>query len=246
MLADRLPRRKAPGWPRCPRCGHRRPVQHWLALLAVPLGGWTCPQCGAARGFRPILVEAVAAAATLLIFEFSPHGFAFAKGLAVASFFLLVVVTDIEHRLILHAVTIPAAVVFLIFGSLTPGRGLLTTVFGGLAGFWSVYLLYLLGGVFAFVIAKLRKEELDEIAFGFGDVTLSGVIGLIIGWPGVILSLLLGVLLAGAFSLIYILTMLALRRYNPFQPIPYGPFLALGASLTFYGGADLFRLLVVP
>lgn len=244
MLADRLPHHRGPGWPSCPQCGTRRPFKHWLALLAVPLGGWNCPQCGAARGFRPIVVEAVAGVMTLLIFEFSPHSFAFAKGLAVASFFLLVVVTDIEHRLILHSVTIPAAIVFLLFGSLTPSRGFLTTISGGLAGFWSVYLLYLLGGLFAYVLAKLRKQELDEIAFGFGDVTLSGVIGLIIGWPGVILSLLLGVLVAGAFSLIYILTMLALRKYNPFQPIAYGPFLVLGAALTFFGGADLFRMLV--
>lgn len=180
----------------------------------------------------------------LLIFEFSPHSFAFVKGLTVASFFLLVLVTDIEHRLILHSVTIPAAVVFLVLGSLTPTKGFLTTLLGGLAGFWSVYLLYLLGGAFALLMAKLRGQELEEIAFGFGDVTLSGVIGLIMGWPGVLISLLLGVLFAGAFSLIYILTMLALRRYNPFQPIPYGPFLVLGASLTFYGGAELIRLLI--
>jgi prepilin signal peptidase PulO-like enzyme (type II secretory pathway) len=244
VLADRLPHREPPGWPVCPQCGYKRPFQHWLALTAVPLGAWNCPQCGAARGLRPIMVEFASAAAAVLIFEFSPQGFAFAKAMAVASFFLLVVVTDIEHRLILHAVTIPAAVVFLIFGSLTPAKGFLTTVFGGLAGFWSVYLLYLLGSLFAYILAKIRKQELDEIAFGFGDVTLSGVIGLIIGWPGVILSLLVGVMLAGAFSLLYILTMVALRRYNPFQPIPYGPFLVVGASLTFFGGADLFRLLV--
>ncbi len=83
------------------------------------------------------------------------------------------------------------------------------------------------------------------MAFGFGDVTLAGLIGLVVGWPAVVLALLVGILAAGVFSLGYLLVMLARRRYTAFTAIPYGPFLILGASLVFYGGKGLFQSILL-
>jgi prepilin signal peptidase PulO-like enzyme (type II secretory pathway) len=101
-----------------------------------------------------------------------------------------------------------------------------------------VFAFYLLGAAFARLVARVRGEESDEVAFGFGDVTLSTVLGLIVGFPAILIALFIGVLAAGEFSLIYILFSLLRRQYRAFMPIPYGPFLILGAMIVHFGGRE--------
>jgi leader peptidase (prepilin peptidase)/N-methyltransferase len=81
------------------------------------------------------------------------------------------------------------------------------------------------------------------VALGFGDVNLSGVLGLLLGWPAILVGLLLAVLLAGIVSLIYLIIMLALRRYRLFTALPYGPFLIAGAGLIIFFRDGVIRLL---
>jgi prepilin signal peptidase PulO-like enzyme (type II secretory pathway) len=69
---------------------------------------------------------------------------------------------------------------------------------------------------------------------GFGDVILGGVLGLILGWPGILASIFLTILFAGAVSFLYIMLMVLLRRYQSNQTLPYGPFLVMGAATLIY------------
>jgi prepilin signal peptidase PulO-like enzyme (type II secretory pathway) len=126
---------------------------------------------------------------------------------------------------------------------LDPARGAVKTLLGGLAGFLILWVMYLLGLLFSRWMARRRGGPLDEVAFGFGDVMLGGLIGLVVGWPGIVIAVLVGILLAGAFSLGYLLLMALFRRYAAFTAIPYGPFLLLGACLVYYGGRTAFEAL---
>jgi prepilin signal peptidase PulO-like enzyme (type II secretory pathway) len=166
--------------------------------------------------------------------------------LLVGVTFLLITIIDFEHRLIPNVIVLPAAVVLGAIGILDPSRGAVKVLAGGLAGAASFYVLYLMGGVFARAMSRARGQPIDEVAFGFGDVTLAGLIGLIVGWPAVVLALLIGILAAGVFSLGHVLVSLVRRRYSAFTPIPYGPFLILGASLVYFGGRALFQSILLP
>lgn len=240
FLADSLPNREPLHQPVCHACGAPRPVPAWSALLGLLAGARRCAHCGRQRPLRDVLVELAAILCALAIFGAGLGPSGPWVGLLVGWIFLLIVVIDIRHRLILHVVSLPAAVVIGAIGILDPGRGWEKTLVGGGVGFVGVLFLFLFGGLFARWVAHRRGTPLDEVAFGFGDVTLSGVIGLLVGWPGVVLALFIGVLGAGAFSLLYMLIMMARRRYTPYLPIPYGPFLVLGASLVYFGGRGLF------
>jgi prepilin signal peptidase PulO-like enzyme (type II secretory pathway) len=99
-----------------------------------------------------------------------------------------------------------------------------------------LWLMYLLGILISRWIARRRGQALEEVAFGFGDVMLGGLIGLVVGWPGILIAVILGVLAAGIFSLGFLGVMLLQRRYTPYMPIPYGPFLLVGASVVYFGG----------
>ena len=51
--------------------------------------------------------------------------------------------------------------------------------------------LYYSGFVYLRISRKLRGKEPGETeALGFGDVNLSGIIGLLLGWPGILLGLI--------------------------------------------------------
>ena len=196
--------------------------------------------CGAPIGYRAPIVEAAAIFWPLVLYTIDPTALFFWPTFLLSMYFLLVIVIDYEHRLILFVLTIPAAILLAVLGSLDPSRGPEKTLLGGLVGFVAVFGLYLLGGLFARLIWRLRNQPLEEVAFGFGDVMLAGVIGLTVGYPGIILALLLGVLAGGLFSLGFILVMVLRRRYEVFMPIPYSPFLILGGMVVYIAGRTGF------
>jgi len=236
MLADCMPLNRRLAFPHCPACTAPRPLAAWFGIGALFARAWRCPYCGTPRSWRVPLVEAATTVGAIWLYRRDPTPISFWPDGLVLAFFILIVVIDIEHRLILHIITGPAALVFGLIGVLKPDQELGMILLGGLTGFGLVLVLYLFGGVFAHLLARLRGKVLEEVAFGFGDVTLAGVLGLIVGFYGVLVALFLGILVAGLFSLVYLLFMLLRRRYQAFLPIAYGPFLVLGASIVYFGG----------
>jgi leader peptidase (prepilin peptidase)/N-methyltransferase len=238
-MADVLPVYRGLRRPACGRCGAPRPVGGWIGLTSR-----ACTYCGGSRGVRAVLVEAVAVGLALWLYLRYTDPFNLVSGAAVAFVFLLIAVIDIEHRLILRVVVFPAAVVLGVLAVLNPARGPARTLAGGLAGFVILWLMYVLGLAFSRWLSRRRRQAVDEVAFGYGDVMLGGLIGLVVGWPGVLVAVVTGVLLAGVASLAYVAVMLVGRRYTPFAAIPYGPFLIVGACLVYYGGRPALESLL--
>jgi leader peptidase (prepilin peptidase)/N-methyltransferase len=188
-------------------------------------------------------VAAAVGAAALCLRASSP--WALGTGLLAGFVFLLIAVIDVEHRLILHIVSLPSAAALGIVRSLDPSVGPAKTVWGGLAGLAILTAMYLFGLGFSRLVAARRGQPIEEVAFGFGDVILGGLLGLTVGWPGILVAVVLGILAAGGFSLALVAVQLLRRRYAAFLAIPYGPFLILGAAVVLYGGREAFRALVV-
>jgi prepilin signal peptidase PulO-like enzyme (type II secretory pathway) len=159
--------------------------------------------------------------------------------LLVLSYFAVIVVIDVEHRLILRPVSGAGAAMAIFIGSWQ--HGVLATLIGGAAGFVLMYLLYMLGVVFSrFRRGRLMKQGRvgeDEEALGWGDVTLGVVLGLLLGWPLIFLALLLGILIGGVIGLIIVMAAVVRGAYGR-QALtlfmPYGPSLVLGASCILF------------
>jgi leader peptidase (prepilin peptidase)/N-methyltransferase len=242
-LADSLPTYRRPALLRCPHCdAPRRPVA-WLGLVDAMTGSH-CRYCGAGRGARPWVVELLSLALAVWLQQRQPGIAVFVPALLVGLVFLLIAVIDIEYRLVLRIVVVPSAALLAVIGALQPNRGPVKVLLGGAAGFLILWVMYLLGLAFSRWMARRRGTPLDEVAFGFGDVMLGGLIGLVVGWPGVIIAVVTGVLLAGVFSLGYVAVMILRRSYSSFTPIPYGPFLLAGACLVYYGGRTALESLI--
>ena len=201
----------------------------WWKYLLWP---WSCTKCETRKKVRVTLVNLLGIGIALWLWYAPPLKVDFWWGFPLLLYFMVVVVMDFEYKAVLIPVSYAGAVIGVILGSYL--RGFWVTVEGGIIGFGLMFAMYKFGELYTRRIAKKRGEDFDEAALGFGDVNLSGVIGLILGWPGVIVGLFLGVLLGGIFSLLYLVVRKATKRYQAYEAIAYAPYLVLGTVLLLY------------
>jgi leader peptidase (prepilin peptidase) / N-methyltransferase len=146
---------------------------------------------------------------------------------------VMVVITfiDIDHKLILNKVTYPSIV--LAYGaSLLLGRAWWEGLIGIVVGYgvpWLIGTIYL----------WIRKRE----GLGLGDGTLLALVGAILGWKGVVVSLFGGSMIG---SVIGIAVLLRSKQDVMQSELPFGPFLATAAVFYLFAEPFLavyFRLL---
>ena len=211
----------------CPNCGHRLswweniPVLSFLALRAK------CRSCKTPISWRYPLLEAGTSLLFVLVFlHFGPvpelPAYLYLAAIAVA-----LTAIDIDHKRLPDSIVLPSYVVLLVlFGvaALVAGdpANLIRAAIGGAALF-----------AFYFLVAFAYPAGM-----GFGDVKLSGVLGLALGWVG------WGALVIGAFAAFLVgaavgLVMIALKRGGRKTAIPFGPFMLLGAAIGVAWGEQL-------
>lgn len=148
---------------------------------------------------------------------------------------ILVIVTDLEHRLIYNVVVYPGTLLALI-GSffVTPDQnsiGLaLVGALVGLAIFGGLYLLanFLYGG--------------DRIPLGLGDVKLALMLGAMLGFQRIFFCLFWAIILGGVVTLILLLS----RRVSRSTALPYGQYLAISGIVFLIWGADYVKQFINP
>lgn len=183
---------------------------HHLTLPWYAFRRGLCPHCGTRRPRRAPLVELACMAgyiASRLLIGNNPTGLLLAA--LYLPFLLAVIAIDVEHRRVLNIMLAPAAVISLGL-SFLPGRPTpLEALVGGAVGFGLFLLISLIG----------RGK------MGAGDVKLAGVIGLIVGFPGVLMALAIGIIVGGLAALLLVVT----RRAGLKSYIAYAPYLCIGA-----------------
>lgn len=224
-LANVLPYKRKLTEPFCLNCD--APLR-WADFLFYR----KCPKCGHRPAIRYLLVVAASTLASVILWVSPPDHLNYIGCVILFTYLGLIAVIDLEHRLVLHITSLAGIVIGLFVGFQI--NGVRSTLIGGAAGFAAMLLLYYLGALFGQLMAKLRGQEIEEVALGFGDVNISGVLGLIVGWPSIWVGLLCAILLGGIVSLLIILAMLAVRKYKPFTAIPYAPFLIIGSIVLVY------------
>lgn len=163
--------------------------------------------------------------------------------LLYAGVFVLIAAIDIEHRLVLNVVMMPAFVVALLEVAIVQRVPLLQALAGYAIAQIAVMGLYLLGGAYLWMVNRGRETKVTEVAFGFGDVTLATFCGLVVGYPGVVLMLVLMILLGGLFALLYLVYRGLIRRaYSAHTALPYGPAIVTAALLMLLWGKEMARL----
>lgn len=224
-LADVLPETRSFSRPVCRNCGSKR------SLLEI-LFPRKCRQCQTPPAKRTWIVQIAALIAVPLMRFLPPPALGFWISFGVFLYLAVVFIIDFEHRAILHEVSIVGLILAVPFGIWL--NGWLNALIGAAIGFGVMLVLYYFGVLFNRWLSRARGQEIEEVALGFGDVTLSGILGIALGSPRIIVCLFFAIILGGLISGLYILISMARKKYQAFTAIPYAPFLILAAVVLLY------------
>lgn len=223
----RIPKNKSIVWPAsfCPKCGKHIAFYDNIPVLSYLILWGKCRHCKASISCQYPIVELLTGLLTVLfVWRWGLTPWTGVLLVAVYSLITLSVI-DLELMIIPDRFSLGLIVWGLAFFWLNPNfEGTLLSCFlqsliGACVGFFGTLAVALLGYV-------LFKKE----AMGGGDVKLMGGIGALLGWKGVITT----IIFASVLGLVYSVILMIFKGKGKGDAIAFGPFLSAGALINMY------------
>lgn len=235
----------------CPNCKSQLRWYELIPLLSITLQKYRCRHCGKKISIQYPIVEFLAGAITALVPRFLYSSFPmndllFTKSvLWVLVFLTLLVISviDFHERLIPDEgniflfllgtlLTVVGAGNFsLVRGSFLDSHA---SLFGIRENIWVNHLfgLFVAAVLFGLLILITRGKGM-----GMGDLKLAAALGLIFGWPDILVVIGVAFVTGSVVGIFEILRHAKTMK----SAIPFGPFLALSSIVVFFFGARLLE-----
>jgi prepilin signal peptidase PulO-like enzyme (type II secretory pathway) len=219
----------------CPNCKKSISWYDNIPLLSYFLLKGKCRKCKSPIPFRYLLVELLTGVLTVLIFNFkfqiSNQGLIFnfkTTANLVLSLFLvwgLIVIffIDLKHFIIPLEMIYPLIAVFFIF-RIIDGN----------------FLNYFLSGCGAFLFLFSLFLITKGKGMGFGDVQFAFLMGIVLGFPKIIVAFYLAFLTGAIIGTILIIKGKAKLK----KPIPFGPFLSGAVFISYLWGEKILNTIL--
>jgi leader peptidase (prepilin peptidase)/N-methyltransferase len=197
----------------CPQCGKRLAWFELIPVFSYIFIKGRCRHCRAGVSWRYPLIEILTGFLYYLAYRQFGLGFSFLNLAFLVSLLVVVSFIDIEFHIIPNRLVLLGLVVGLALGLMRPGNPVWFMVLGTAAGFGLMLLVAFLSGG----------------RMGYGDVKLSAVLGLFLGWQAVLLAIFFAFAGGAVYGLILMLFFGKSRK----TPVPFGPFLAAAAIVAY-------------
>jgi leader peptidase (prepilin peptidase)/N-methyltransferase len=206
----------------CPFCKHQLGFFDLIPVLSFFFLGRKCRYCQSPISWQYPLVELATGILFSLIFYYVGHSMLYALyGFVIASFLIVIFVYDLKHYIIPDKVIYPAI-----------GLAFLYRLFGIWDfGHWDLFRISDLGfGILPplFLLAIILFSRGKWM--GLGDFKLAILMGLFLGFPGILVALFLAFLIGAVFGVSLIIA----GRKRLSSEIPFGPFLVTGTFIAFF------------
>jgi len=228
VAIHRLPRHESVITPRsrCPHCGSLIRARDNIPLLSFLWLRGRCRDCGARISWRYPLVETSTALLFLAAWWTFGLSAATLSAWILALIMVIVIFVDLDHQIIPDAVTYPGLVFGLALSWLGGPRSLLNHL-AAAAG----------AGLLFYLIAEISYRLLRQEGMGGGDVKLAAVMGAFLGWPQIAAAFFVSFGVGGFVGVLLIVTRVRGRK----DPVPFGPFLAVGGLAALFWGNALVQ-----
>ena len=244
------------GRSRCPICLKTLTWYELIPIFSFFLQRGKCRGCGHKISLQYPLVEILSG----LLFVFVPLVLIYGLQLTaydssqllvigcwllVFVILLLLSIIDLRHSIIPNQLNLTLGILGLILIVINSydGRfnflngsflGSYAAIFGLRESIWMNYLLAVLLGMAIFgVIILLSRGK----AMGWGDFKLVAALGLVFGWPDISMVMFLAFVIGALTSIVFLIR----KKKKMKDAIPFGPFLVIGATLTFFFGHQIIE-----
>ncbi|HOU14255.1 MAG TPA: A24 family peptidase [Anaerolineae bacterium] len=221
------------GKPLCAFCSTPYAPLQWSATLALVTGRGHCRACGKFFRLPRLIGELFTALSWGLLVGLNGLTPRVVFAMLAVIPLTMIMVTDLEAKRVPNAIMLPAIGVIFVVGTIFgPPLPTLKT--------WEWWYVPA-GGALAFIVLRLfvtlGVAVFGPGAMGEGDITLATYTGAVVGFPLIIISLLLMI----AFGGIGALGVVIARKGSLKTAIPYGPFIILGCVVTLLWGPEILR-----
>ncbi|MBM7098003.1 prepilin peptidase [Bacillus sp. H-16] len=224
LVGMRMPNKESIIKPRsrCPECGHSLSAWELIPVLSYVILRGKCKDCG--KRVSPLYPLMETATGGLFLLSYLHWGFSFELivSLLFVSMLVIITVSDLTSYLILNKVLmfffIPLLLLRLTVADLYP--------------WWIPIVGMLTGFGILFALAVLSKGGM-----GGGDVKLYAVIGVVLGFPGVLMSIFFASLIGAVIGIFGVL----FKGMNRKSSIPFGPSIALGSIIVYFYGIQIWN-----
>jgi leader peptidase (prepilin peptidase) / N-methyltransferase len=221
VVIARLPAGRSLWAPRsaCPTCDAAIAWYDNVPLVSFAALGGRCRACGGWIGWRYPVVEATTAALFLAAYVHFGLGPSFVVAAVLLATLVAVTGIDLDHQIIPDRITLPGIVTGVLANLAVPDGSLTSSLLGIALG----------GGVFFVIILASGG------GMGGGDMKLGAMLGAFLGWKVTLVAIFVAVVVGGIAAL----GVLAAGRKGRKDPIPFGPFLAIGGAVALFWGPRL-------
>lgn len=210
------------GRSKCDSCGRELGALELIPIFSYLFQRGRCRKCGAKIPADALWAEIAGAAGAVAITLRFGLSLETVQWLIFGALLLWLSLEDHHRRILPDGLLIAAAVVRLAFWLIPPDR--LARLPGLIGSALSVSLPLL---ILVLIMDKVMKRE----TMGGGDIKLFFVVGLYFTWPETVLTLLVSCLLGLLYAV--------LTRKKRTDPMPFGPWIALGTVVTAVFGGPL-------
>ncbi|QKJ68086.1 prepilin peptidase [Deefgea piscis] len=212
----------------CPQCGHQITALENIPILSWLLLRGQCAHCKNKISARYPLVELMTALISGGLAWHFGYSAPLIGALILAWFLITLIMIDADTYLLPDSLTLPLIWIGLIFNSFNVFTSLESAVYGAIAGYMSLWLVY-----WAFKLITGKE------GMGYGDFKLLAALGAWFGWSMIPMIILLSSFAGAATGIVMVLGQN--RGWN--KPMPFGPYLGVAGLLALIWGKDLSLML---
>ncbi|MCX6806956.1 MAG: prepilin peptidase [Candidatus Berkelbacteria bacterium] len=208
------------GRSKCPKCNKVLSWYELIPIISFILQGGKCRNCKKSISWQYPLVEFLTGFVFAILYW--KFGFSFSSPtlFALSSVLIVLFVSDLRTQTIPDIIAYIGIGLAVVYVLLNP----LSSMFYALIG------AVIAGGFFAFLVLISK-----ETWMGQGDIKIGIIMGLILGYPNVLVALFIAYFFGALVGIFLIIT----KKKTMRSSVPFGPFLILATFATMFYGEQI-------
>ena len=241
VLVDRLPKKQnaIKGRSHCDKCKKELGLLDLIPILSFIFLRGKCRYCGTKLSFFYPIIEISTgmlflSTYALFNFQFSIFNFQLSAFISllyylfIISSFIVIFFTDLKYGIIPDKIVFPSILITFLWLIANRQSPIANHLLSGLGAF-------LFFVIISYLFYLLTKKQ----SMGGGDIKLSFLLGLFLGFPGILVALYLAFLTGGIIAIILIIWK---KKAFLKDTLPFGPFLITGAIISLFFGNYIYFL----